>query len=143
MLRYCFCTRHNDYRYNHRRENVGVAPGSERCSQGNNARDYIGYGWKIFFDCIARATLVISYIGYDTKEVKVGNQPVINVSLSEDSQSIDEVVIVGASMKKSDLTGAIAHVDSKVLEERPVTTVNEAPSGTCSRCFDHQRNSSG
>ena len=54
------------------------------------------------------ATLVISYIGYDTKEVKVGNQNVINVTLSEDSQSIDEVVIVGASMKKSDLTGAIS-----------------------------------
>lgn len=75
------------------------------------------------------ATLVISYIGYDTKEVKVGNQNVINVTLSEDSQSIDEVVIVGASMKKSDLTGAISHVDAKVLEERPVTTVNEALQG--------------
>jgi len=59
------------------------------------------------------ATLVISYLGYDTKEVKIGNQNVINVALSEDSQAIDEVVIVGASMRKSDLTGAVASVSSK------------------------------
>ena len=81
------------------------------------------------------ATLVISYLGYDTKEVKIGNQNVINVALSEDSQAIDEVVIVGASMRKSDLTGAVASVSSKVLEEKPVTNINQALQGRVAGVF--------
>ena len=116
---------------------VGVAPGSERCSQGNNARTISDMDGKYSISATPGATLVISYIGYDTKEVKVGNQNVINVTLSEDSQSIDEVVIVGASMKKSDLTGAISHVDAKVLEGKTGNNRQRGPSGTCCRCLDH------
>lgn len=75
------------------------------------------------------ATLVVSYIGYDTKEVKVGKQNVINVALSEDSQSIEEVVVVGTVMKKSDLTGAVGSVNGATLTEKPVTDVNSALQG--------------
>ncbi len=55
------------------------------------------------------AVLTISYIGYLTREVTVGNQTVINVTLSEDSQALDEVVVVGyGTMRKSDVTGSIS-----------------------------------
>lgn len=57
----------------------------------------------------ANAILQISYIGYLTKEIPVGNQSAINVTLVEDSQALDEVVVVGyGTMRKSDVTGSIA-----------------------------------
>ncbi|WP_280743728.1 MULTISPECIES: TonB-dependent receptor [unclassified Parabacteroides] len=57
----------------------------------------------------ADAVLQISYIGYHTREVAVGTQTVINVTLAEDSQALDEVVVVGyGTMRKSDVTGSIS-----------------------------------
>ncbi len=79
--------------------------------------------------------LVFSYIGYTPKEIKVGNQTVINVVLSEDTQALDEVVIVGAIMKKSDLTGAVGSISAKVLEEKPVTNINQAMQGRMAGVF--------
>lgn len=56
----------------------------------------------------ASDVLVISYIGYLSQEITVGNQAAINVTLSEDSQALDEVVVVGYGvMRKSDVTGSI------------------------------------
>jgi TonB-linked SusC/RagA family outer membrane protein len=58
------------------------------------------------------ATLVISYVGYSTQEVIVGNQTNISLKLEEDEQAIDEVVVIGyGTVKKSDLTGAISQID--------------------------------
>ncbi|WP_297900800.1 TonB-dependent receptor [uncultured Parabacteroides sp.] len=53
--------------------------------------------------------LVVSYIGFLTQEFPIGNQSSINITLSEDSQALDEVVVVGyGTMRKSDVTGSIA-----------------------------------
>jgi TonB-dependent SusC/RagA subfamily outer membrane receptor len=76
----------------------------------------------------ANAELTISYIGFKTKKVKVGNGN-LKIVLDEENASLDEVVIVGAVMRKGDLTGSVAMVDSKTLEQRPVTNVNEAIQG--------------
>ena len=57
----------------------------------------------------ADGVLVISYIGYLSQEIPVGNQSAINVTLKEDTQTLDEVVVVGyGTMKKSDVTGSIS-----------------------------------
>ena len=78
----------------------------------------------------ANGTLVFSYIGYVPQEVAVKNRKSIRVSLTSDTQQLDEVVVVvGASMRKSDLTGAVGSVSSKVLEEKPVTNINQALQG--------------
>lgn len=77
----------------------------------------------------ANSTLIFSYIGYVAKEVDVKNQKNISVLMSSDTQNLDEVIVVGASMKKSDLTGAVASVSSKVLQEKPVTSINQALQG--------------
>ena len=54
------------------------------------------------------ATLQVSYIGYLTKDIPVGNQSTIKVTLLEDTQTLDEVVVVGyGTMRKSDVTGSI------------------------------------
>lgn len=57
----------------------------------------------------AKATLVLSYMGFLSQEIKVNNQTLINVVLKEDSKTLDEVVVVGyGTVRKGDLTGAIS-----------------------------------
>jgi TonB-linked SusC/RagA family outer membrane protein len=76
------------------------------------------------------AVLQISYIGYLTQEIAVGNQTVINVTLAEDLQALDEVVVVGyGTQKKVNLSGAVSTISSKGLENRPVTNANLALQG--------------
>ena len=56
----------------------------------------------------ANDVLVVSYIGYLSQEIPVGSQSAINVTLKEDTQTLDEVVVVGyGTMRKSDVTGSI------------------------------------
>lgn len=69
--------------------------------------------------------LQISYIGYITQEVSVGTQTSITVTLHEDSQVIDEVVVVGYGIqKKVNLTGAVDQVTAEVFEKRPITNIS-------------------
>lgn len=78
----------------------------------------------------SKSALVISYIGYITQEIPVGNQNHIKVVLKDDTQTLDEVVVVGfGKQKKVNLTGSVAVVDSKALEARPVTNVTQALQG--------------
>ena len=61
----------------------------------------------------ANAILEISYIGYQTKEVPVGNQSQIKVSLAEDSQALEEVVVVGyGTMEKKQVTSAVTSISA-------------------------------
>jgi TonB-linked SusC/RagA family outer membrane protein len=76
------------------------------------------------------ATLTISYIGFISKEIAVGNQTTINTSLDEDMQALDEVIVIGyGTMKKSDLTGAVSNVKAEKLLDRPAINVGQALSG--------------
>ena len=76
------------------------------------------------------ATLEISYIGYVTQHIKVGTRKTLNIALQEDSQALDEVVVVGfGTQKKVNLTGSVAMVKSEVLENRPVQNVGQALQG--------------
>lgn len=68
------------------------------------------------------ATLQISYIGYIEQSIPVGNKSVISVILKEDSQALDEVVVVGfGTQKKLNLTGAVTAVSGEEMTKRPVT----------------------
>lgn len=76
------------------------------------------------------AILVISYIGYNTQEVKTENNSIINIELQEDSQKLEEVVVVGyGTQKKINLTGALSVVDNKDLENRAVSQVSQILQG--------------
>ena len=76
-------------------------------------------------------TLVFSFIGYQSQEAQIGNQTVINVSLTPDSEALEEVVVVAyGTQKKENLTGAVSTVDSEVIENRPVVNAVEALQGT-------------
>lgn len=66
------------------------------------------------------STLVFSYVGFVTEEVVVGNQSVINLSLTADLTQLEEIVVVGyGSVKKSDLTGSVSSVKSEELTAYP------------------------
>ena len=78
----------------------------------------------------ANGELVFSYMGYQTLTIPVKGKSVINVVLKEDSQALEEVVVVGfGTQKKVNLTGAVASVGSEVLENKPVANVGQALQG--------------
>lgn len=76
--------------------------------------------------------IVISYIGYTPQEIRAGKQTSLKVILKEDTQAIDEVVVVGfGTQKKVNLTGSIGTVKAdEVLKSRPVTNVQELLAGS-------------
>lgn len=75
------------------------------------------------------ATVVISYIGYKNQEVKFTGK-VINIVLLEDSEALDEVVVIGyGTQKKRDLTGAVASVSETAFADLAVTDISQALSG--------------
>lgn len=79
-------------------------------------------------DVPSNATLVVSYIGYLTKEVKTGKDLVI--VLEEDNKTLDEVVVIGyGTVKRRDLTGSVASVSGDKLAANPVANVAQALQG--------------
>ncbi len=76
------------------------------------------------------AVLLFSSIGYVTQEIDVDGRSTVNVTLSTDVQSLQEVVVVGyGTQKKADVTGAIASVSAEQIKDRPVTNFTEALAG--------------
>ncbi|MCD8194317.1 MAG: TonB-dependent receptor [Tannerellaceae bacterium] len=72
-----------------------------------------------------------SYIGYLPQEVTVGNQNVLNIVLKSDTQTLDEVVVVGYGIqKKSDITGSVSSISSEALTAKGATSVMESMQGT-------------
>ena len=68
------------------------------------------------------ATLVISYIGYETQEIKVGNQSTLSITLKEDNAQLDEVVVVGyGTQKKKLVTGATVQVKGEDIAKLNTT----------------------
>ncbi len=78
------------------------------------------------------AVLVFSYVGFQTQEISVSGQTVINVSLLTDSQSLEEVVILGYGQvqNKKSLTTAIATVDPDIIKRLPISQAEAALQGT-------------
>ena len=75
------------------------------------------------------ATIIVSYVGYKTQEVKAAAQ--LTIKMVPDNELLDEVVVVAyGSARKSSLTGATSVVDAKKLESRPLTSVTKALEGS-------------
>lgn len=72
----------------------------------------------------AGSTLSISYIGYTEQFVSVGNLSTFNIKLMEDTQKLEEIIVVGyGAQKKVNLTGSVASISSQELVQRPITSV--------------------
>lgn len=77
--------------------------------------------------------LVFSFVGMETQEIQVNNNLVINVSMEDSSIELEEVVAIGyGSVKKGDLTGAVATISSDDLEKVPVTSLDQSLQGMAS-----------
>ncbi|WP_373843326.1 TonB-dependent receptor plug domain-containing protein, partial [Bacteroides heparinolyticus] len=76
------------------------------------------------------ATIIISYVGYAAQEIPLNGRNTLKVVLKEDTEMLDEVVVIGyGTMKKSDMTGAISSVDVEELSKRTTTNPAEALQG--------------
>lgn len=74
--------------------------------------------------------ILISFIGYVPQEIKYTGQSTLNIQIAEDTQKLDEVVVVGyGTQKKVNVTGAVGMVTSEVIESRPVQNVSQALQG--------------
>lgn len=75
-------------------------------------------------------TLRLTYVGMKEKRVKVGQETALNIRMENDAVMLDEVVAVGyGTMKRSDLTGAVASVNSKAIEQSGALTLDQAMQG--------------
>lgn len=85
---------------------------------------------KFTLEVPANATIQISYIGYLTQFIPVGNKKSFNIKLKEDTQTIEEVVVVGyGTQKKVNVIGSIAMVGGEKLENRATSSVTSALTG--------------
>ena len=85
---------------------------------------------RFIINAPANAILRITYIGYIPQEIKVENKRELKIILQEDTETLDEVVVVGYGVqKKSDVTGAMIRVNSDELNSRPAANAFEAMQG--------------
>ena len=76
------------------------------------------------------ATLRVSFIGYKTVEIPVAGKTTINIALKEDSEMLDEVVVVGyGQMKRSDLTGSVVSVNDAAIAKSVPTSIDQVLQG--------------
>ena len=76
------------------------------------------------------AVLVVSYIGYSTEEIVVGNQTILSIQLNADSSKLDEVVVVGyGTQRKSDVTTAVSSIKGDAIKNEVTTNFAEAITG--------------
>ena len=81
-------------------------------------------------DVTARTVLTISYIGYNSMDVTVNGQKTLTVTMSENAEALDELVVVGyGTQAKVNLTGAVSTISKEDLVNRPVTNVSSALQG--------------
>jgi TonB-linked SusC/RagA family outer membrane protein len=96
-------------------------------TQSGTASDFDG---NYSIDATSSTTLEYSYIGYVTQDISIGGKTIINVTMEPSMESMDEVVVIGyGSQSRADVTGAVASINSKVLESRPITNIEDALQG--------------
>lgn len=82
---------------------------------------------KFYLEVSGKSILQVSYIGFNTQEIQVNGQKLFTIRMTEDSQSLDEVVVVGyGTQKKLNLTGAVATLKNEELVKTPVASTTNA-----------------
>jgi TonB-linked SusC/RagA family outer membrane protein len=111
-------------------ENNQPLPGASLVVKGTTNGTQTDFDGNYTIDAKNNAILVISYIGYENKNVSIQGKTTINVSLVPSSNQIDEVVIIGyGTQKKSDLTGAVSAVSSKDIDKYTYNDASQALQG--------------
>jgi len=114
-------------------DNVGPMIGTSIVERGTTNGTVTGNDGSFALTVRPGAILVVSSIGYKDQEIAIGNQTRFNIVMEEDTEVIEETVVIGYGVqRKSDVTGAIASVDSEVLQNRSVDNVAAAFAGKTS-----------
>lgn len=102
---------------------IGVSVQVKERPQAGTITDFEG---RYSLQVKSNETIVFSYIGFKSQEVKA-SKTVVNVELEEDSEILDEVVVVGyGTMKRSDLTGSVVSVGEDEIKQSIVTSLDQA-----------------
>ena len=88
--------------------------------KGTSTGTITDFDGNFTIDIAPPATIVVSYMGYDTQELTVNSSSPVNITLKESTELLEEVVVIGYGVqKKSDLTGSIAQGSDKDLQKQP------------------------
>ena len=105
-------------------------PGVSISIQGTSQGTVSDIDGNYTIDVPSAGRLVFSYMGYVAQTINVGSRTVINVTMKEDSKLLEEVVVVGyATMRKSDLTGAVSSVRSEAIQRSVPTSIDQVLQG--------------
>lgn len=100
----------------------------EKGTSNGTVTDFDG---NFTLDAASGAVLEISYIGFQSQQLKAASGTLLSVTLKEDTEVLEEVVVVGyGTQKKVNLTGSVTSVDAERLENRPVGNIAEGLQGT-------------
>ncbi len=107
-----------------------MAQGATVKVEGSNAGAITDFDGNFSVNAASNATLNISYVGYVTQQVNVSGRSNINVTLVEDTNTLDDVVVVGyGTMKKSDISGSVATINREQMERKVPVNVAQALQG--------------
>lgn len=110
---------------------LGPVTGANVVEKGTTNGTITDIDGNFTLDVSPNSVLVISFIGYKEQQVPVNNQTVFRIKLAEDSQALDEVVVVGYGVdKKVNLTGSVASIRmDELADSRPMTDVSQGLAG--------------
>ncbi len=112
-------------------DDLGPVPGASVVVKGTTNGNITDMDGNFTLEGVKNGDIiVISYIGYTTQEIKYTGQPVLQIKLAEDTQKLEEVVVVGyGTQKKVNLTGAVGVADGDILEDRPIGNIAQGLQG--------------
>ena len=98
--------------------------------EGSNTGSITDFNGEFQVQAASNATLSISYVGYVTQKVKVNGRNNLTITLKEDAQVLSDVVVIGyGTMKKSDISGSVASVNTEQMMRRMPTNIAEGLQG--------------
>ena len=98
--------------------------------EGSNEGAITDFDGNFSVNAASNATLNISYVGYISQKVNVGGRSNIAITLKEDAQMLNDVVVVGyGTMKKSDITGSVVSVNTEEMMKKAPTNIGQALQG--------------
>lgn len=109
-------------------DNGAPMPGASVTVKGTKTGISTAGDGKFALAAPAGSILLFSAIGYESREMKAGTA-VMNVSLTPVASDLQEVTVVGVTVRKKDLTGAVGSITEKTIKELPVTNINDAMQG--------------
>ena len=120
---------------------MGPIPGANVSVQGTTIGTITDMNGNFTLEVPEDATLQISFIGYNTQLIEVAGQNSFNITLTEDTQKLDEVVVIGyGTQKKMNLTGSVATISAENIASIPVSNISNAMAGRMPGIFSYNKN---